>query len=99
MNLLHAGAEQPQLRSQWTGPAKSNFEEAVALAPRSADPHLGLARIYIYAFHNVGKAIAEMQEAQRLGFQPGPREMEEQARRRNIPANSPMVHSRFVIIS
>jgi hypothetical protein len=59
--------------------AESDFEEAAALIPRSPDPHLGLARIFVYSSKNIGKAMAELHEAQRLGFVPGPREIEEQA--------------------
>jgi hypothetical protein len=59
--------------------ARAKFQESVSLLPRAPDPHLGLARIYVYSLKNVGKAMAELHEAQRLGFQPGPREMEEQA--------------------
>jgi hypothetical protein len=59
--------------------AQTDFEDAIALAPTLPDPHLGLARVYVYAVKNVGKAVAELHEAQRLGFQPGPREAEEQA--------------------
>lgn len=58
---------------------KSKFAQAVNLLPRSPDPHLGLARTYVYAEKNVGKALGELREAQRLGFQLGPREMEEEA--------------------
>ncbi|MBZ5611698.1 MAG: protein kinase [Acidobacteriia bacterium] len=59
--------------------AQANFEEARSLMPRSPDPHLGLARIYIYAENNIGKAMAELHEAERLGSRPGPREMEQEA--------------------
>jgi len=59
--------------------ARQSFEQAVALMPRSPDQHLGLARIFVYASKNVGRAIAELHEAQHLGFTPGPREMEEEA--------------------
>ncbi len=59
--------------------AQQNFQEASSLIPRAPDPHLGLARIYIYSHRNIGKAIAELHEAERLGFQPGPRETEEEA--------------------
>jgi hypothetical protein len=53
--------------------------QASSYLPNSPDPHLGLARLYIYAFHNVGEAMAEFQQAQRLGFPLGPREAAEQA--------------------
>jgi serine/threonine protein kinase len=59
--------------------AQKDFEEAMSLIPGSPDPHLGLARIYVYSVKNIGKAMAEMHEAQRLGFEPGPRETEEEA--------------------
>jgi hypothetical protein len=59
--------------------AKANFEEAAAYLPRSPDPHLGLARLYVYPFRNVGKALAELSDAERLGYKPGPREFELQA--------------------
>jgi len=59
--------------------AQADFENAVSLMPRSPDPHLGLARIDVYALKNIGKAMAELHQAQRLGFAPGPREMEEEA--------------------
>src|SRR5262249_25632904 len=57
--------------------AQSNFEEAVALLPRSPDPHLALARFYVYSEKNIGKAVAQFDEAQRLGHKPGPREIEQ----------------------
>lgn len=59
--------------------AKADFEQAVSLAPDLPDPHLGLARVYIYNLHNVGIALAEFRAAERLGFKLGPREMEQQA--------------------
>ncbi len=59
--------------------AQADFENAVSLMPRSMDPHLGLARIDVYALKNIGKAMAELHQAQRLGFVPGPREAEEEA--------------------
>jgi serine/threonine protein kinase len=59
--------------------AQADFEAAVSLVPQSPDPHLGLARLYVYSLKNIGKAMAELHEAQRLGFEPGPREAEEEA--------------------
>ena len=56
-----------------------NFEEALSYLPRSPDPHLGLARLYIYNFRNVGRAVAEFSDAERFGFKAGPREFEQQA--------------------
>jgi eukaryotic-like serine/threonine-protein kinase len=59
--------------------AQTDFEQAEALLPRSPDPHLGLARIDIYTLQNIGKARAELHQAEQLGFAAGPREAEEQA--------------------
>jgi hypothetical protein len=59
--------------------AQTDFEAAVSLIPQSPDPHLGLARIYVYSVKNIVKAMAELHEAQRLGFEAGPREAEEEA--------------------
>ena len=59
--------------------AQADFEQAEALMPRSPDPHLGLARIYVYVAKNIGQALAELRAAERLGFEPGPREAEEEA--------------------
>jgi serine/threonine protein kinase len=59
--------------------AQSDFQDAGSLLPRSPDPHLGLARIDVYSLKNIGKAMAELHQAQGLGFEPGPREIEEEA--------------------
>jgi eukaryotic-like serine/threonine-protein kinase len=59
--------------------AQADFQNAASLMPRSPDPHLGLARIDVYALKNIGKAMAELHQAQRFGFEPGPRETEEEA--------------------
>jgi len=59
--------------------AEAKFDAAASDLPRSPDPHLALARIWIYCFQNVGRAVAELAETERLGFKPGPREIEQQA--------------------
>ena len=82
-NLEHA---EPQ--------AKTDFESAVSLTPNSPDPHLGLARIDVYWVKNIGKAVAELHEAQRLGFQPGPREAEEEADGYRFRANAELDQAR-----
>jgi eukaryotic-like serine/threonine-protein kinase len=73
--VLTANPQTEQTASQ----AKAGFYEALYFLPRSPDPHLGLARLEIFAFRNVGRAVAELSEAERLGFKPGPREFEQQA--------------------
>jgi len=52
------------------------FHQAEALLPRSPDPHLGLARGYITGVHNIGAGLAELHQAEQLGYKLGPREME-----------------------
>jgi hypothetical protein len=56
-----------------------SFKQAESYLPSSPDPHLALARLYIYSYRNVGPALAEFQQAERLGYHLGPREMEEEA--------------------
>jgi eukaryotic-like serine/threonine-protein kinase len=62
-------------------PAQSveNFRQAESYLPRLPDPHLGLARVYVYQFHNVGRAVAEFHQAEQLGYRLGPRELEQEA--------------------
>ncbi len=79
INLIRAGDEPSDTRAASTQAAMQNFQEAVVLTPRSPDPHVGLARIYVYTLRNVGKAVAELHEAAELSFQAGPRELEEEA--------------------
>jgi serine/threonine protein kinase len=56
-----------------------DFRQAASYLPKSPDPHLGLARLYVYAFRNIGEAMPEFQQAEKLGYQLGPREATEQA--------------------
>jgi len=79
INLIRADGEQADARAATIQAALQNFQEAVVLTPRSPDPHLGLARIYVYTLKNIGKAAAELHEASGLGFQAGPRELEQEA--------------------
>ncbi|HZU25749.1 MAG TPA: serine/threonine-protein kinase [Bryobacteraceae bacterium] len=57
--------------------SRSDFEKAARLLPHAPDPHLALARLDIYSEHNVGQAMAEFEQAERLGYHLGPRENEE----------------------
>jgi hypothetical protein len=52
--------------------------EAATLLRSAPDPHLGLARVYIYGLGNLGLAIAEFHTAERLGYRLGPREWAQQ---------------------
>jgi tetratricopeptide (TPR) repeat protein len=64
-----------QLRKE----AQADFEEALARMPRSVDPHLALARIFVYSMPDLDRALAEFRQSEKLGAKFGPREMEEQA--------------------
>ncbi len=55
------------------------FRQAQSYLPRSPDPHLGMARLYVYSLHNIGQALGEFYQAERLGYKLGPKEAEEQA--------------------
>jgi len=57
----------------------SNFRQAESYLPRSADPHLGLARVYVYVSHNIGQALGEFHQAEQFGYKRGPKEIEEEA--------------------
>jgi hypothetical protein len=59
--------------------ARDRFAEAARDMPQSPDPHLGLARIYVYSLPSLDNALAEFQNAARLGYRLGPRETEQQA--------------------
>jgi serine/threonine protein kinase len=85
--------EHPQTE-QTAARAKASFEEAAFYLPRSPDPHLGLARLDVYAFRNVGRAMAELNEAERLGFKLGPRELEEEADGYLLRAEQELQHAR-----
>jgi serine/threonine protein kinase len=61
------------------GLSVNEFRQAESFLPRSPDPHLALARVYVSAYHNIGEASAEFHEAEQLGFHLGPREQEEEA--------------------
>lgn len=50
------------------------FREAVALREQWPDPHLGLARTYIYGLEDVDRGAEAFAEAEKRGHRPGPRE-------------------------
>jgi tetratricopeptide (TPR) repeat protein len=54
--------------------AAEKFNEAQQLMPKSPDPQLGLARLYVYGLKDIDKAFIALQEAERLGYPPGNRE-------------------------
>jgi eukaryotic-like serine/threonine-protein kinase len=54
--------------------AVDDFTQAARLLPRSPDPELGLARLYLQGFKDIDKATAALEEAQKRGYQLGSRE-------------------------
>jgi tRNA A-37 threonylcarbamoyl transferase component Bud32 len=58
--------------------AGDQFRAAAAKMPPSAEPHLALARVYVYSLPNVDEAMAEFSAARKLGAALGRREIEEQ---------------------
>jgi hypothetical protein len=54
------------------------FDQAASLLPNSPDPHLGLARLYVYSFRDLDKAIQEWNLAERH-YKLSPREIEQEA--------------------
>jgi serine/threonine-protein kinase len=54
--------------------AVEQFTEAQRLMPKSPDPELGLARVYVYGLKDIDKAYLALQEAQKRGYQLGNRE-------------------------
>jgi hypothetical protein len=54
--------------------AVEKFTDAQRLMPRSPDPQLGLARVYVYGLKDLDKAYDALGEAQRRGYQMGNRE-------------------------
>ena len=54
--------------------AVNDFNEAQKLLPKSPDPELGLASVYVYGLSDIDKASDALQEAAKRGYQLGPRE-------------------------
>ena len=50
------------------------FEEAQHALPRSPDPELGLAHIYVYGLRDIDRAYGALQEAEKRGYKLGNRE-------------------------
>jgi len=59
--------------------ARDQFTAAVLKMPNSPDPHLALARVYVYSIPDRRRALQEFETARQLGAVLGPRERAEQA--------------------
>lgn len=71
----YSGQAAAQLRLK----ARDEFALAARNMPRDPDPHLALARVYVYSLPNVERAMLEFAAAGRLGATLGRREIEQQA--------------------
>jgi tetratricopeptide (TPR) repeat protein len=54
--------------------AVEKFDEAQKLLPKSPDPELGLARVYVYGLKDIDKGYEALQQAQKRGYALGNRE-------------------------
>jgi serine/threonine protein kinase len=55
------------------------FVEAEKLLPASPDPHLGLARLYVYSYDDLDTAIKEWDQAERCHYKLSAREIKQEA--------------------
>jgi serine/threonine protein kinase len=54
--------------------AVEKFTESQRLMPRSPDPDLGLARVYVYGLKDIDRADQTLRQAEKLGYKLGSRE-------------------------
>jgi serine/threonine protein kinase len=54
--------------------AVAKFTEAQQMMPRSPDPQLGLARVYVYGLKDIDRGWEALQQAEKRGFKLGNRE-------------------------
>jgi serine/threonine protein kinase/tetratricopeptide (TPR) repeat protein len=54
--------------------AVAKFTEAERLLPKSPDPELGLARVYVYGLKDIDRADDQLQQAEKRGYRLGNRE-------------------------
>jgi len=79
LERIGGGHYSPTAAGQLRRYARDQFSLAVRKMPRSPDPHLAMARVYVYSLPDVGKAMQEFDEAERLGAMLGQREFRQQA--------------------
>ena len=59
--------------------AVQDFEEAQSLMPKSPDPQLGLARVYVYGLKDIDKANEALNQAKKHGYTLGNRDISQLA--------------------
>jgi hypothetical protein len=78
LERLDAGSYSEAAAAQLRASAHADFARSMQKMPDNADPHLAMARLYVYALPDVAKAIEEFAAAERLGAALGRREIEQQ---------------------
>jgi hypothetical protein len=80
VNLVQVEALASGLKKQNKAKASlGSFRQSASYLPKSPDPHLGMARLNVYTYRNIGEADAEFQQAEQLGYHLGPREQVQKA--------------------
>jgi len=75
INALAAKGRKPADAQRFLNEATSSFEEAARLRPHWLDPHLGLARTYVYGLEDPDQAREALDRAEADGYRPGTRDM------------------------
>jgi tetratricopeptide (TPR) repeat protein len=68
-HIIRIGATTSKTMNQ----ARARFEQAHDLIPKSPDPFIGLARLYVYSLHDVEKAEEALKQASKRGYEIGRR--------------------------
>ncbi|HTS31672.1 MAG TPA: serine/threonine-protein kinase [Bryobacteraceae bacterium] len=79
LERLSGGKYSPAAASHTRLYARDQFVFAARKLPESPDPHLALARVYVYWLPSRDKALAEFAAAEKLGATIGPREKAQKA--------------------
>lgn len=78
LQRLEAGSYPEEAAAKLRLETRDAFRAASAKMPSDPEPHLALAREYVYTLPNVDEAMGEFDEAQKLGAVLGRREVEQQ---------------------
>lgn len=79
LDRLGGGRYSPAAAAKLREYARGQFNQAAEKLPLSPDPHLALARLYVYSLPDTAKAMEEFDQAERLGATLGQREFAQQA--------------------
>ena len=79
LERLGGGEYSPAAAAKLRVEARDEFASAARKMPTDSNPHLALARIYVYSLPDPEAAMREFAAAEKLGAKIGAREIEEQA--------------------